>query len=121
MAAVPDLIGRLIVIRRRVPSQNASQYTHWSAYTKERDMWFMLLRAQLTPREALEEPVRIILRSFRTRLVDYAKVWAQTKNVSSLRVRSNTVRTATHAFYERRGFIVSKSQKVFAFTLPQSA
>jgi N-acetylglutamate synthase-like GNAT family acetyltransferase len=56
-----------------------------------------------------------------SRLVDYAKTWAQNKNVSNLRVRSNMVRTATHAFYERRGFIVSKSQKVFAFTLPQSA
>ena len=56
-----------------------------------------------------------------SRLVDYAKAWAQNKGVLSLRVRSNTVRTATHAFYERRGFIVSKSQKMFAFTLPQSA
>ena len=72
--SVTDLIGRLIVVRRRVPSQNSSQYTHWSVYTKERDMWYLLLRAQLTPREAPEEPVRMILRSFRTRLVDYANL-----------------------------------------------
>ena len=56
-----------------------------------------------------------------TQLVEFAKSWAQAKHVSSLRVRSNIVRTATHAFYEKRGFIVSKSQKVFTFALPQSA
>ena len=55
-----------------------------------------------------------------SRLVEYAKVWAQSKGVSSLRVRSNSVRTATHVFYERRGFTVSKSQKVFTFGLSRS-
>ena len=55
-----------------------------------------------------------------TQLVEFAKSWAQAKHVSSLRVRSNVVRTATHAFYEKRGFIVSKSQKVFTFALPQA-
>jgi hypothetical protein len=71
---VPDIIGRLIVVKRRVPSQNNAQYAHWSLYTKERDMWFMLLRAQLPPRHSPEEPVRLILRSFRTRLLDYANL-----------------------------------------------
>ena len=56
-----------------------------------------------------------------SQLVEFAKSWAQAKHVSSLRVRSNIVRTATHAFYEKRGFIVSKTQKVFTFALPQSA
>ena len=56
-----------------------------------------------------------------SQLVAFAKSWAMTKQVSSLRVRSNVVRTATHAFYEQRGFSVSKSQKVFSFALPQSA
>ena len=54
-----------------------------------------------------------------SQLVEFAKSWAQANHVSSLRVRSNVVRTATHAFYEKRGFIVSKSQKVFSFALPQ--
>jgi hypothetical protein len=67
-------LGRLIVIKRRVPSQNASQYAHWSTYTRERDAWFILLRAQLPPRAAPEYPVRLMLRSFRTRLVDYANL-----------------------------------------------
>jgi hypothetical protein len=69
-----DPIGRLIVIKRRVPSQNAVQYAHWSAYTKERDMWFLLLRAHLPPRDPPNEPMRVCLRSFRTRLVDYANL-----------------------------------------------
>ena len=67
-------LGRLIVVKRRVPSQNASQYAHWSTYTKERDAWFILLRAQLPPRNAPEYPVQLMLRSFRTRLVDYANL-----------------------------------------------
>ncbi len=69
-----ERMGRLIIIKRRVPSQNASQYKHWSAYTKERDTWFLLLRAQLPPREPPNEPVRLMLRSYRTRLVDYANL-----------------------------------------------
>jgi len=53
-----------------------------------------------------------------SKLVAFAQEWALTKRVGSLRVRSNTVRTATHAFYEKRGFTLSKEQKVFALALP---
>src|SRR5262245_4923834 len=66
------ITGRLIVIRRRVPSQNASQYAHWRAYTKERDAWFILLRAQLPPRQSPTHPIRVQLRSYRSREIDYA-------------------------------------------------
>ena len=52
-----------------------------------------------------------------SQMVEFAKSWAQAKHVSSLRVRSNVVRTATHAFYEKRGFTLSKEQKVFALAL----
>jgi hypothetical protein len=69
-----DLFGRLIILKRRVPSQNATQYRHWSYYHAEKEAWFVLLRAQLVPRIAEREPVRIILRSLRTRLVDYANL-----------------------------------------------
>jgi hypothetical protein len=68
------MIGTRIVIKRRVPSQNASQYRHWRTYTTERDAWFILLRAQLPPRQPVAEPVRIVLHSFRTRLVDFANL-----------------------------------------------
>lgn len=50
------------------------QYSHWRAYTSERDTWFILMRAQLPPRDPPAVPVRIMLRSFRTRLVDYANL-----------------------------------------------
>lgn len=82
-----DLIGRLIVIARRVPSQNASMYRHWRTYTRERDAWFILLRAQLPPRQPPDEPVRIILRSLRTRLVDYANLVGGAKPIPDCLIR----------------------------------
>ena len=54
-------------------------------------------------------------------LVAFAREWALTKCVASLRVRSSTVRTATHAFYQKCGFTVSKEQKVFSLRLPTGA
>jgi hypothetical protein len=71
---VADVVGKLIVIKRRIPSQNAAQYAHWSKYTSERDTWFLLLRAHLPPQNPPSEPVRLLLRSFRTRLLDYANL-----------------------------------------------
>lgn len=56
-----------------------------------------------------------------SQLLGFAREWAQTQHVASLRVRSNAVRTATHAFYEKRGFTVSKEQKVFSLRLPTVA
>lgn len=56
-----------------------------------------------------------------TKLVAFAQEWALTKGVASLRVRSNTVRLATHKFYQKRGFTLSKEQKVFSLRLPGSA
>lgn len=82
-----DLFGRLIVIKRRVPSQNASMYRHWSAYTTERDAWFILLRAQLPPKQPPSEPVRLILRSLRTRLVDYANFVGGAKPIPDCLIR----------------------------------
>ena len=55
-----------------------------------------------------------------SQLVGFAREWAKTKRVTTLRVRSNTVRTATHAFYEKRGFALGKEQKVFSLRLPTS-
>lgn len=81
------ITGRLIVVRRRVPSQNASQYGHWRTYTKERDMWFVLLRAQLPPRRAPEHAIRMQLRSYRTRLVDYANLVGGAKPIPDCLVK----------------------------------
>lgn len=46
-------------------------------------------------------------------LVRRAEDWARARGVSRIRVRSNVVRERTHAFYERLGYTVTKSQKVF--------
>jgi hypothetical protein len=88
MGIEPDgIVGRLVVVRRRVPSQNASQYAHWSAYTRERDAWFVLLRAQLPPRVPPDQPVRLVLRSYRTRLVDYANLVGGAKPIPDSLIR----------------------------------
>ena len=81
------LAGKIIVIKRRVPSQNQSQYKHWRNYTRERDAWFVLLRSQLTPRPAIEEPVRLAIRSFRNRLVDFANLVGGAKPIPDCLIR----------------------------------
>jgi hypothetical protein len=81
-----------IVIKRRVPSQNASQYRHWRNYTMERDAWFVLLRAQLPPRQPVEEPVRMVLHSYRTRLVDYANLVGGAKPIPDSLIRLGYLR-----------------------------
>lgn len=89
----PQPVGKLIVIHRRVPSQNQSQYRHWSHYAKERDAWFLLIRAQLPPRATPpDHPVRIVLRSLRTRLVDYANLVGGAKPIPDALIRLNWLR-----------------------------
>lgn len=46
-------------------------------------------------------------------LVAVAEDWARAQGVTGIRVRSNLLRERTHAFYERLGYTVAKSQKVF--------
>ncbi len=77
----------IIIIRRRVPSQNQAQYRHWSTYTRERDAWFLLLRSQLAPRDPPTEPVRLIIHSYRVRLVDFANLVGGAKAIPDCLVR----------------------------------
>lgn len=51
------------------------------------------------------------------RLVEEAERWARRQRCRSVRLRSNVIRTRAHAFYERLGFKVVKSQKVFRKSL----
>ncbi len=46
-------------------------------------------------------------------LVAHAEQWARERGVSRMRVRSNALRERTHAFYERLGYVTTKTQKVF--------
>jgi GNAT superfamily N-acetyltransferase len=48
------------------------------------------------------------------RLLECARDWTLARGIDTLRVRSNTVRAETHAFYLKRGFGLLKEQKVFA-------
>ena len=51
------------------------------------------------------------------RLVDAAMDWSRSHGMARLRVRSNSLRIATHEFYRRQGFTESKQQKVFELAL----
>ncbi len=46
-------------------------------------------------------------------LVRAAMAWAAERALAEMRVRSNLVRERAHRFYERQGFRVLKSQRVF--------
>jgi GNAT superfamily N-acetyltransferase len=47
------------------------------------------------------------------RLLQAAEEWARWKNCQHMSVRSNVIRKAAHAFYERHGFTHYKTQKAF--------
>jgi hypothetical protein len=81
------MIGKTVIIARRVPSQNQSQYRHWTLYMREKDTWFVLLRAQLPPRHPVQVPVRMRLTSYRMRLVDYANLVGGAKPIPDCLIR----------------------------------
>ncbi|MBL0079018.1 MAG: GNAT family N-acetyltransferase [Bacteroidetes bacterium] len=39
--------------------------------------------------------------------------WSKSKNIDKVRVRCNAIRTETHVFYEKLGFVENKTQRVF--------
>jgi len=79
--------ARLIVIARRLPSQNDSMYRHWRSYTRERDAWYLLIRSRLPPRQPVEVAVRLAIRSYRLRLVDYANLVGGAKPIPDVLIR----------------------------------
>ena len=50
-------------------------------------------------------------------LVAASESWARSQGCATLTVRSNVIRTRTHAFYERLGYTRVKSQHTFKKTL----
>jgi GNAT superfamily N-acetyltransferase len=46
-------------------------------------------------------------------LVERAEEWARHRGLAVIGVRSNIIRERTHVFYERLGYAVTKTQKVF--------
>lgn len=51
-------------------------------------------------------------------LVGLAESWASDHGLKKITVRSNVVRTGSHAFYEARGYSHEKTQNVYAKALP---
>ncbi len=67
----------------------------------------------------------VVTASFRgegvgTRLAAAAEEWAARLQYPRIRVRTNVLRTGTHAFYKKLGFASAKTQCVFDKTLGQS-
>jgi ribosomal protein S18 acetylase RimI-like enzyme len=50
-------------------------------------------------------------------LVERGEVWSRERGLQTIGVRSNVVRERAHSFYERLGYAVVKSQKVFRKSL----
>jgi ribosomal protein S18 acetylase RimI-like enzyme len=50
-------------------------------------------------------------------LVARGEEWARQRGLAVIGVRSNIIRERTHSFYERLGYAVTKTQKVFRKTL----
>jgi GNAT superfamily N-acetyltransferase len=47
------------------------------------------------------------------RLVDAVESWASTRGLEQMAVRSNVVRTESHPFYERLGYVRTKTQHAY--------
>jgi GNAT superfamily N-acetyltransferase len=47
------------------------------------------------------------------RLVDAVESWASTRGLEQMAVRSNVVRTESHPFYERLGYVRAKTQHAY--------
>jgi GNAT superfamily N-acetyltransferase len=50
-------------------------------------------------------------------LTEHAERWARDKGCRAVRVRSNVARTDAHIFYQRLGYVATKSQQVFTKSL----
>jgi GNAT superfamily N-acetyltransferase len=47
------------------------------------------------------------------RLMERAEEWARERGLGTMRVRSNVVRDEAHAFYQRLGYTIAKTQHAF--------
>ena len=58
-------------------------------------------------------------------LIEKAIEWSRTRDVATLRVRSNTIRTEAHIFYRKMAFEEVKEQKIFPveveFMMPEAS
>jgi hypothetical protein len=83
----------IVVIPRRIQSGNAQTFGHWRDYQKERNAWYVLLRMRLPP---LNEPpaslVSIAIRSYRSRLLDFANYVSGCKPIPDFLKHANYIK-----------------------------
>jgi GNAT superfamily N-acetyltransferase len=81
--------------------------------------WVEVRASQVLFQDASAEIVGLVVeealrgRGIGAALVRAAETWARSCGYSRIRVRSNVVRTETHEFYERLGYVRAKTQLVF--------
>ena len=86
--------------------------------------WMELARRTLLVAEDYAEITGLVVassersRGIGRELLEHARAWARTRGLARLRVRTNETRAATHAFYQRHGFTLSKSQRVYDLADP---
>jgi hypothetical protein len=71
----------IVTIRRRIESGNKQTFGHWRQYMLYRNAWATLMRIKLPAKEPPTELVSIKIRSYRTRLLDYANLVAGCKPI----------------------------------------
>jgi GNAT superfamily N-acetyltransferase len=85
--------------------------------------WIQLCEARSIESEARADITGLVVDAeFRSggagrRLVERGEEWARQRGLALVGVRSNVVRERTHVFYERLGYTVAKTQKVFRKSL----
>lgn len=106
-------MSALVVVLRRIPSQNSSQYRHWSHYTRERDAWFLALRRALPPNTPPLGKVRLRITSYRSRLVDFANLVGGAKPIPDCLVRLGYIRDDGPEWFdcEYRQFKVPRAEE----------
>lgn len=81
-----------IVIKRRTPAGNKSTFGHWRDYAKERDIWSVLIRAKLPPKQKPAHRVKILVTSYRVNLQDRVNFEAGCKPIPDALVRLGYLR-----------------------------
>jgi GNAT superfamily N-acetyltransferase len=117
-------------IRRRFTNIKAEPHQATFVAVKDGDAvigWIHLSEARSLETEPRAEITGLVVdANFRGggvggRLVARGEDWAFRRGLTVIGVRSNVLRERTHVFYERLGYAVTKTQKVFRKTIQQGA
>lgn len=104
----------LLVARMSGASEGVSAVVGWIHVGKEMSS---LLGNDNADVGALVVDSKVRGRGIGAKLLEAGEKWAQSKNWSLVRVRSNVKRTDAHRFYERNGYTLKKSWNLYTKTL----